>query len=76
MACDILGRGVVHTGFLWLSLVKIYNLEDTGIDGRIILKWLFKKFIGRSWTQLIWLRMGTGGRAGECGNKAPCMIQY
>jgi hypothetical protein len=61
MACDIMGRGEVNTGFWWVSLMKIDNLEDTGINGRIILKWIFKKFIGRSWTQLIWLRMGTDG---------------
>jgi len=33
----------------WVNLMKIDNLED-GIDGRIILKWLLKKFVGRAWT--------------------------
>ena len=32
-------------------------LEDIGIDGKIILKGMFKK-----WTGMIWLRTGTGGR--------------
>jgi hypothetical protein len=30
-------------------------------DGRIILKWIFKKWNGEVWTGLIWLRIGTGG---------------
>jgi hypothetical protein len=31
------------------------------LDGRIILKWILKKWDGEAWTGLIWLRIGTGG---------------
>jgi hypothetical protein len=38
------------------------HLEDPGIDGRIILRLIFRKWDVGVWTGLIWLRIGTGGR--------------
>jgi hypothetical protein len=31
-------------------------LEILGVDGRIILKWIFKKSVGMAWTGLIWFK--------------------
>jgi hypothetical protein len=37
------------------------HLEDAGIDVRIILRWIFRKWDVRAWTGSSWLRIGTGG---------------
>ena len=50
-----MGRGEVHTGFWWGNLRERDHSEDPGVDGRIILKWIFKKW-DVAWTGLIWLR--------------------
>jgi len=38
------------------------HLEDQGVDGRIILRWIFRNWDVVAGTGSIWLRIGTGGR--------------
>jgi hypothetical protein len=37
------------------------HLEDAGVDVRIMYQWISRKCVGRLWTGLMWLRIGTGG---------------
>jgi hypothetical protein len=33
----------VHKGFWWGNLKESDHMEDSGVDGRIILRWIFGK---------------------------------
>jgi hypothetical protein len=47
------GKGEAYTGFLWGNLSERDHLEDLGIDGRVILKWIFRKWDGvMDWLEL------------------------
>jgi hypothetical protein len=36
------------------------HLEDLGVDGRILLRWIFRKWDVRAWTGSMWLGIETG----------------
>jgi hypothetical protein len=44
-------------------------LGDPSIDGRIILRWTFRKWNVGVWTGSSWLRIGTGGGTCDCSNE-------
>ena len=37
------------------------HLRDPGVGGRIILRWIFRKWDVGVWTESSWLRIGAGG---------------
>jgi hypothetical protein len=37
------------------------HLEDQGVDGRIILRWIFRKWDVGIWIRSSWLRIWKGG---------------
>ena len=52
----------MYTGFWWEKLRERDHLEDPeGVDGRIILRQIFRKWDAKAWTVSIWLSIGTGG---------------
>ena len=40
-------------GFCWGDVRESDHLEDIGIDGSIVLKWIFKKWNVAAWTGLL-----------------------
>jgi hypothetical protein len=51
------------------------HLEDTGLGGEIILRWVLRKWDVGTWTRSSWLRKGTGGGTCECGNEPSVSIK-
>ena len=52
----------MHIGIWWGDVRESNYLQSLGVNGRIILKRIFKKLDREAWTGLIWLGIGTGGR--------------
>jgi len=59
VAC--MGRGESYTDFWWGNLTERDHLGDAGLHGKIIFRWIFRKWNVRVWTGTNWLRIGTGG---------------
>ena len=56
-----MGRGEAYTGFWWGNLRERDHLGDPGLDGKIRLRWIYRKWDVGVWTGSSWLRIGTGG---------------
>jgi hypothetical protein len=59
VACSAYGEKV-YTEFCWGNLRERDHLEDPGVDGKIILRWIFRKLEGVVGTGWSWLRIGKG----------------
>ena len=51
----------IDTGFWWGGLREGDHLGDPDVDGRIILRWIFRKWDVGVWIGSSWLRIVTGG---------------
>jgi len=58
VAC--MGRGGLYTGFWWVNMRERDNLEDSGVDECVILRWIMRKWYVGVQTGSRWLRIGTG----------------
>jgi hypothetical protein len=58
---DRMGRGEACTGFWWGNLRERDHWGDHGVNGRIILRWMFRMWDVGVWIRLSWLRIETAG---------------
>jgi hypothetical protein len=56
-----MGWGEVCTGFWWENLRERDQWGDSGVDGRMILRRIFRKWDVDVWTGLGWLRIEISG---------------
>ena len=54
------GEKKVYTGFWWRNLMERDHVEDPGLNGRVLLRRVFKMWVVGVWTGLRRLRIGTG----------------
>jgi len=54
-----MGIGEVHTVCLWGDLMDRDHLEYLDKVGGMILKWIFKKWDRKTWSVMLWVRIGT-----------------
>jgi len=69
------GRGEAYTGFWWGNMRERDHLGDPSVDGRIILRWIFRKLDVELWTGKSWLRIGTGAGTCVCCNESSGSIK-
>jgi len=48
---ELMGERRAYTGFLWGNLRERDLLGEPGVDGKIILGWIFRKWVVGVWTE-------------------------
>ena len=56
-----LKKEVAYTRFWWGKPKERDHLGDPGLDGRIILRWIYRKWDVSVWTESSWHMIGAGG---------------
>jgi len=69
------GRGEVYTGFWWRNLRERDHWGYPDVDVGIILRWIFRKWVGVVGTGWSWLRVGRDGDTCEYGNELSVSIK-
>jgi hypothetical protein len=59
--CSLVGERTGVYSVLVGILRERDHWGDMGVDGRVILRWIFKEWERGAWTGLSWLWIGTGG---------------
>jgi hypothetical protein len=60
-ACSAVGEGRGVYRVCWGNLMERDHWGDPGLDGRIVLRWILRKWDVGVWTGLSWFRIGIGG---------------
>jgi len=63
-------------GSCWGNRRERDHLGDLGVDGWIILGWIFRRWDVGIWTGLGWPRIDAGGDACECGNELSGSVKF
>jgi len=71
-----MGRDGAYTGFWWRKLRERDYFGDLGVDGMVILRWIFRKLVVGAWTRWTWHRIRTDGGTCECGNEPWVSTKY